>query len=70
MKLVVVLTPQPQGGYTAHIPSLPGCVSEGETVAETEKNILDALRGYLLVANKRSLSMLKSKKVKVLALTV
>ena len=70
MKLTAVLEPQPEGGYTAYIPALPGCVSEGETVAKAKKNILDALRGYLLVANKRSLSIAKSKEAKVLALTV
>ncbi len=57
MKLTAVLEPQPEGGYTAYIPALPGCVSEGETVAEAKKNTLDALRGYLLVASKRSLPM-------------
>ncbi|TBR20762.1 type II toxin-antitoxin system HicB family antitoxin [bacterium] len=46
---------QPGGGYTASIPSLPGCVSQGETIKEARKNILDALRGYLAVSKKRSL---------------
>ena len=61
---------QPEGGYTAYIPALPGCVSEGDTVAEARKNILDALRGYLSVANKRSLSLAKSKEAKTIALQV
>ncbi|MEH2308830.1 type II toxin-antitoxin system HicB family antitoxin [Nostoc sp.] len=32
MKLKVVLEPSDVGGYTVHVPSLPGCISEGETV--------------------------------------
>ncbi len=48
-----VLEAQPDGGYTAYIPSLPGCVSEGDTLADARRNIIDALRGYLVVANGR-----------------
>lgn len=70
MKLNAILEPQPGGGYTAYIPALPGCVSEGDTVEETRKNILDALRGYLAVANKRSLTIAKSKESKTIALQV
>lgn len=70
MKLNAVLEPQPEGGYTAYIPALPGCVSEGETVQETRKNLLDALRGYLHVANKRSLSLARAKEAKTIALQV
>jgi len=68
MKINAVLEPQPEGGYTAYIPALPGCISEGETVAEAKKNLLDALAGYFTVANKRSLSLAKAKEGKVLAL--
>jgi predicted RNase H-like HicB family nuclease len=70
MKINAVLEPQPEGGYTAYIPALPGCVSEGETQSEAKKNLFDALEGYLLVANKRSLSLAKSKEAKVFTLQV
>lgn len=70
MKLNAILEPQPGGGYTAYIPALPGCVSEGDTVEEARQNILDALRGYLAVANKRSLTIAKSKESKTIALQV
>lgn len=55
MKVTAVLEPQPEGGFTAYIPALPGCVSEGDTEASAIKNLLDALQGYLTVAKKRSL---------------
>ncbi|MBI4349008.1 MAG: type II toxin-antitoxin system HicB family antitoxin [Elusimicrobia bacterium] len=70
MKLNAVLEPQPEGGYTAYIPALPGCISEGETVQEARDNLLDALRGYLHVANKRSLFLAKAKEAKTIALQV
>ncbi len=47
MKLKVVLEPSEEGGYTAIIPSLPGCISEGDTKQEALKNIQEALELYL-----------------------
>jgi predicted RNase H-like HicB family nuclease len=43
MKLKVVLEPSDEGGYTAHVPSLPGCISEGNTIDEA---LLNIKRGY------------------------
>lgn len=70
MKINAILEPQPEGGFTAYIPALPGCVSEGDTEASAKKNLLDALQGYLSVANKRSLSLAKAKEGKVFSLLV
>jgi len=39
MKPTVVLEEQEEGGYTVYVPSLPGCVSQGETREEALKNI-------------------------------
>jgi predicted RNase H-like HicB family nuclease len=68
MKLNAILEAQPEGGYTAFIPFLPGCISEGKTAKEAKKNLLDAFEGYFAVANKRSLSLAKAKASKVFAL--
>ena len=46
MKYQVILEPQEEGGYTAYVPVLPGCVSEGETIAETLDNIKEAIILY------------------------
>ena len=46
----VVLEPAEEGGYTAYAPSLPGCVSEGDTYREALDNIREAIRGWLEVA--------------------
>jgi len=47
MKVKVILEKQEEGGYTAYIPSLPGCVSQGETKEEALKNIKEAIELYL-----------------------
>ncbi|MFZ1077851.1 MAG: type II toxin-antitoxin system HicB family antitoxin [Nitrosotalea sp.] len=47
MKIKVVLESQEEGGYTAYVPSLPGCISEGETKEETLHNIREAIELYL-----------------------
>ena len=47
MKLTIVLEPQEEGGFTAYVPSLPGCISEGETKEEAIKNIKEAIELYL-----------------------
>jgi predicted RNase H-like HicB family nuclease len=47
MKLRVVLEPSEEGGYTAHVPSLPGCISEGDTREEAVANIREAIQIYL-----------------------
>jgi predicted RNase H-like HicB family nuclease len=47
MRLRIVLEPSEEGGYTAIAPSLPGCISEGETKEDALKNIREAIELYL-----------------------
>jgi len=47
MKLKVVYEPSPEGGYTVYVPSLPGCISEGDTLEEARNNICEAIELYL-----------------------
>ncbi len=47
MKIKIYLEPSDEGGYTVIVPSLPGCISEGETREETIKNIKEAIELYL-----------------------
>jgi predicted RNase H-like HicB family nuclease len=37
----VVLRPEPEGGYTALVPALPGCVTYGRTVDEAREMAKD-----------------------------
>jgi predicted RNase H-like HicB family nuclease len=47
MKLQVVLEPSEDGGYTAIVPALPGCLSEGETREAALANVQEAIALYL-----------------------
>ncbi len=47
MKLNVILEPSEDGGYTVYVPSLPGCISQGENREEALANIREAIELYL-----------------------
>ena len=47
MNLRVNLEPSDEGGFTVTVPSLPGCISEGETRDEALANIREAIELYL-----------------------
>jgi len=40
LKYEVVFEEAEEGGYTAYVPSLLGCISEGDTFEETKKYYL------------------------------
>ena len=50
----VVITKEPEGGYSVYVPALPGCASQGATTEEAMANIREAIDLYLedLVAEK------------------
>ena len=48
--IVFELQPEPEGGYTISVPSLPGCISYGKTFEEAIEMIKDAMAGWLFVA--------------------
>lgn len=43
----VVFRPEPEGGFTALVPALPGCVTYGRTLDEAREMVRDAVRGYI-----------------------
>ena len=48
MRFTVLLIPDvDEGGYTATVPVLPGCITEGNSLEETMENVRDAIRLYL-----------------------
>ncbi len=47
MKLQVILEPSEEGGFTVFVPSLPGCISEGDSRDEALSNIKEAIALYL-----------------------
>jgi predicted RNase H-like HicB family nuclease len=42
-----IICPGEDGYYVAECPSLPGCVSQGQTREEAILNIREAIRGYI-----------------------
>ena len=51
MKIKAIIHPAEEGGYWAEVPALPGCITEGDTIAELETNLKDAIQGWLEVAS-------------------
>jgi antitoxin HicB len=49
----IVLIPEPEeGGYSVIVPTLPGCVTQGETIEEAITMAQDAIAGWIAVAEK------------------
>lgn len=64
MKLkVVVRKDLVDGGYVASCPALPGCHSQGDTLAEVQKNIRDAIQACLEALNSRAKTKSASGKI-------
>lgn len=47
LKYDALFEAQKEGGYTVTVLSLPGCISEGDTLREAKANIKDAIQLYL-----------------------
>jgi len=50
----VIFRPEPEGGFTALVPSLPGCISYGKDLTETKEMITDAIQGYVASLQKHN----------------
>jgi predicted RNase H-like HicB family nuclease len=49
MKFTITITRDEDGMYVADCPSIPGCVSQGNTDEEAQANIRDAIKECLEV---------------------
>lgn len=49
LKYTAIFEPAQEGGYVVSVPSLPGCVTQGDTFEEAVKMAKDAIQGYLAV---------------------
>jgi predicted RNase H-like HicB family nuclease len=49
MTLKAIIHKAEEGGYWAEVPSLPGCVTQGETLAELKANLREAIGLWLSV---------------------
>ena len=46
-KVPLIMTPQPEGGYTVTSPLLPELITEGDTIGDTLENVRDALAAVI-----------------------
>ena len=44
---IIVEPDEEEGGYTVIVPALPGCVTQGESVAECIERAAEAIEGYI-----------------------
>jgi antitoxin HicB len=50
MRQVILRADHEDGGWIADVPSLPGCLSQGETKAEALANVRDAITAWISAA--------------------
>ena len=43
----IVFEPSDDGGYTAYVPALPGCISQGDSLEKARENFRAAIALYL-----------------------
>lgn len=43
----LIFNPEPEGGFTVIVPSLPGCVTYGKSLTEAKKMAKEAISAYL-----------------------
>lgn len=48
----VLFEPSADGGYTVTVPTLPGVITEGDTLEAARGRVKEAIRGYLKVLRK------------------
>ena len=46
-QLHIIFRPEPEGGYTASVPALPGCVTYGRTLEEVKELVKVAIAAYI-----------------------
>ena len=51
MTLKAIIHKAEEGGYWAEVPALPGCLTQGETLAELKANLREAIDLWLSVGD-------------------
>jgi len=53
----VIFRPEPEGGFTVIVPSLPGCITYGKNLQEAKEMVVDAIKGYVMSLKKHKESI-------------
>ncbi len=65
----IVFRSEPEGGYTAFVPSLPGCISYGKTLPEAKEMIKESMDLYIETVNESEDSIIDDSKTFISTLT-
>jgi len=57
MKFFITIFQDEDGMFVAECPSIPGCVSQGKTAREAEKNVQDAIKECLEVRQEKGMPL-------------
>ena len=57
MKFLITICQDEDGIFVAECPSIPGCVSQGKTEQEAEKNIREAIKECLEVRAEKGMPL-------------
>lgn len=57
MKFVITIFQDEDGMFVAECPAIPGCVSQGETEEEAERNIQEAIKACLEVRAEKGMPL-------------
>ena len=57
MKFLITITQDEDGMYVVDCPSIPGCVSQGKTAEEAERNIQEAIQLCLEVRAEKGMPL-------------
>jgi len=57
MKFTITITRDEDGIFIAECPSIPGCVSQGTTEEEAQRNVEDAIRETLEVRAEKGMPL-------------
>lgn len=62
-KVPLVMTPQPEGGYTVTSPLLPELITEGDSIRDVMENVTDALAAVIELYEERGRSLPQSTQI-------
>jgi predicted RNase H-like HicB family nuclease len=57
MKFLITMFQDEDGVFVAECPSIPGCVSQGSTAEEAEKNVQQAIKECLAVRAEKGMPL-------------
>lgn len=66
----VILKKEPEGGYTAIVPSLPGCVTYSESIEQAQEMAKDAIGCYVASMVKHGEKVVEEKNVFLTSVSV